>query len=132
MGSWIQTLNFVIFVVNGLIKGELEKPCSQFLGLIGHESLTCRCLNSNPGHFDGSTTFIFVSCGESRLFVSWCVGERRGMACSDEDHGRSRRPGVEDRGWSHRSGTQWLGDREVGWHCVRSILCTWRQEAWVS
>jgi hypothetical protein len=26
------------------------------------------------------------------------------MACSDEDHGKSRRRGVEDRGWSHRSG----------------------------
>jgi hypothetical protein len=26
------------------------------------------------------------------------------MACSDEDRGRSRRSGVEDRGWSHRSG----------------------------
>jgi hypothetical protein len=35
------------------------------------------------------------------------------MAGSDEDHGRSRRPGVEDRGWSHKSGTQWPGDREV-------------------
>jgi hypothetical protein len=41
------------------------------------------------------------------LFVSWCVGGRCGMACSDEDHGGSRRPGAEDRGWSHRSGTQW-------------------------
>jgi hypothetical protein len=26
------------------------------------------------------------------------------MACSDEGHGRSRRPSEEDRGWSHRSG----------------------------
>jgi hypothetical protein len=26
------------------------------------------------------------------------------MAYSNEDHGRSRRPGAEDRGWSHRSG----------------------------
>jgi hypothetical protein len=30
------------------------------------------------------------------------------MACSDEDRGRSRRPGAEDRGWSHRSDTRWL------------------------
>jgi hypothetical protein len=51
------------------------------------------------------------------------------MACSDADHGRSMRPGAEDRGWSHRSGTQWPGDREVGWHCVRSAPCTWRQGA---
>jgi hypothetical protein len=54
------------------------------------------------------------------------------MACSDEDRGRSRRPGVEDRGWSHRSGTRWPGDREVGWHRVRSALYTWRQEVRVS
>jgi hypothetical protein len=26
------------------------------------------------------------------------------MTCSDKDHGRSRRPDVEDWGWSHRSG----------------------------
>jgi hypothetical protein len=37
------------------------------------------------------------------------------MTCSDEDHGRSRRLGAEDRGWSHRSDTRWPGDREVGW-----------------
>jgi hypothetical protein len=27
----------------------------------------------------------FVSCGESCLLVSWCVGGRCGMAGSDED-----------------------------------------------
>jgi hypothetical protein len=54
------------------------------------------------------------------------------MACSDEDHGRSRRPDAEDRGWSHRSGTRWSSDREVGWRCVRSAPCTWRRGAWVS
>jgi hypothetical protein len=47
------------------------------------------------------------------LLVSWCAGDRCGMAGSDEDHGRSRRPSVEDRGWSHRSDTQWPNDREV-------------------
>jgi hypothetical protein len=36
------------------------------------------------------------------------------MAGSDEDSGRSMRPGAEDRGWSHRSGTWWSNDREVG------------------
>jgi hypothetical protein len=36
------------------------------------------------------------------------------MVCSDEDHGRSSRPGVEDQEWLHRSGTQWPGDRGVG------------------
>jgi hypothetical protein len=49
--------------------------------------------------------------------------------CSDEDHGRSRRPGAEDQGWSHRSGTRWLSDREVGWRCVRSAPCTCRRGA---
>jgi hypothetical protein len=43
-------------------------------------------------------TFIFVSFGESRLLVSWCAGSRCGMTCSGEDHGRSRRPGIKDRG----------------------------------
>jgi hypothetical protein len=54
------------------------------------------------------------------------------MACSDEDRGRSRRPGAEDRGWSHRSGAWWLGNREVGWRLVRSAPCTWRRGARVS
>jgi hypothetical protein len=51
-------------------------------------------------------SFIFVSFGELRLLVSWCVGGRFSMTCSDEDRGRSRRPGAEDRGWSHTSGTR--------------------------
>jgi hypothetical protein len=72
-------------------------------------------------------SFNFVSFGESCLLVSWCAGGRCGMACSDEYHDRSRRPSVEDRGWSHRSGTRWSGDREVGWHCVRSVPCMWRR-----
>jgi hypothetical protein len=53
----------------------------------------------NPGHFV-CFTFIFVSFGESRLLVSWCAGGRFSMVCSDEDRGKSRRPGVEDREWS--------------------------------
>jgi hypothetical protein len=35
------------------------------------------------------------------------------MMCSDEDHSRSRRPGTEDWGWSHRLDTRWPDDREV-------------------
>jgi hypothetical protein len=58
--------------------------------------------------------FNFVSFRESRLLVSWCAGGRCGMTCSDEDRGRSRRPDAEGRGWSHRSGTRWLGGREIG------------------
>jgi hypothetical protein len=46
-----------VFVINGLIKGEIEKLCGQYIDLICDESLTCRGLNLNPGHF-GSFTFI--------------------------------------------------------------------------
>jgi hypothetical protein len=77
------------------------------------ESLIYRYLNSNPRHFD-SFIFIFISFGESCLLVSWCAGDRCGMTGSDEDLGRSRRFGVEDRRWSHRSNTRWSDDREVG------------------
>jgi hypothetical protein len=66
------------------------------------------------------------------LLVSWCAGGRCGMACSDKDRDRSRRPGAEDRGWSHRSGTWWPGGREVGWHRVWSAPGTWRLGVWVS
>jgi hypothetical protein len=79
-----------------------------------------------------SFSFTFVSFGASRLLVSWCVGGRYGMPYSGEDHGKSRRPGAEDRGWSHWSGTRWPGDREVGWRHLRSAPCTWRRGAQVS
>jgi hypothetical protein len=120
-------LNFkpYAFVVNGLIKGEIETPSGQYLILICDESLTCRDLNLNPAHF-GSFTFIFVLFGESCLLVSWCAGGRCDMTCSDEDCGRSRRPGAEDQGWLHRSDTRWPDDREVGLRYVRSAPCTWR------
>jgi hypothetical protein len=36
------------------------------------------------------------------------------MVGSNEDRDRSRRPNAEDLGLSHRSGTQWPDDREVG------------------
>jgi hypothetical protein len=80
-------------------------------------------------------SFFFVLFGESCLLVSWCAGDRCGMACSDEDRGRSRRPGVKDRGWSHRLGTLCPGGREVGWRRVRSAPDTWRlgaQVFWLS
>jgi hypothetical protein len=77
------------------------------------ESLTWQGLNLNLGRF-GCFTFIICSFIESHLLVSWCASGRCGMAYSDEDCDRSRRPGAEDQGWSHRSGTWWLGDREVG------------------
>jgi hypothetical protein len=59
-------------------------------------------------------SFTVVSFGESCLLVSWCAGGRCGLAYSDENRGRSTRPGAEDQGWSHRSGTRWPGGREVG------------------
>jgi hypothetical protein len=34
------------------------------------------------------------------LLVPWCVGDRCDMVASDDDYGRSRRPGAEDWGWS--------------------------------
>jgi hypothetical protein len=37
---------------------------------------------------------------KSCLLVSWCAGDRCGMMGSDENRGRSRRPGAEDQGWS--------------------------------
>jgi hypothetical protein len=67
--------------------------------------------------------FTLDSFGESRLLVSWSARGSCGMACSDEDHRRSRRPGAEDWGWSHRSGTRWPGDRGVGCRCVPSAPC---------
>jgi hypothetical protein len=54
------------------------------------------------------------------------------MACSDEDYDRSRRPSVEDQGWSHRSSIRWLGGQEVRWRRVRSAPDTWRLRVRVS
>jgi hypothetical protein len=68
-------------------------------------------------------SFTFVSFGESRLLVSWCAGGRCGMACSDEDRDRSRRPGAEDRVWSHRSDIRWPDGR-----VVPCVVCTWHVE----
>jgi hypothetical protein len=97
LGFKIQTLCFC--VVNRLIKGEIEKPCDQYLGLICDGSLTCRGLNLNPGHFSGFTfTYYLCSCGELRLLVSWCACERCDMVDRDEDRGRSWRPDVKDQG----------------------------------
>jgi hypothetical protein len=110
-----------LLVVQGtnLWETKWSVPC-----FVCDESLTWRGLNSNLGHF-GYFTFIFVSFGESCLHISWCAGGSCGIMCSDEDRGRSRRPGADDREWSHRSGTRWSGDREVGWRCV---VCTVHME----
>jgi hypothetical protein len=77
-------------------------------------------------------SFTFVAFEELCLLVSWCAGGRCGVVCSDEDRGKSRRPGAEDWGWSHRSGIRWPGGREVGWRRVRSAPGMWRLGARVS
>jgi hypothetical protein len=50
--------------------------------------------------------------GTFQWLVSWCTGSRCDMAGSDEDLARSRRPGLEDKGWSSTS--QILIDRTIG------------------
>jgi hypothetical protein len=57
-------------------------------------------LEFKSGTFPWFYAFYFCSCRESCLLVLWCVGDRCDMADSDENLGRSRRPGADDRGWS--------------------------------
>jgi hypothetical protein len=52
-------------------------------------------LNLNPRNF-GSFVLLFVLCEETCLLVLWCVGDMCGMVDSDEDRGKSRKPGAED------------------------------------
>jgi hypothetical protein len=40
-----------------------------------------------------------ILCGETRLLVSWYVGDRCDMTGSNEDLGRSRRPSADDHEW---------------------------------
>jgi hypothetical protein len=86
-----------------LISPPLHKQCKETKWSVPwfdcDESLACRDLNLNLGHFGGFFLYL-CSCGESSLIVSWCVGDRCDMAGSDENHGNSRRPSAEDRGWS--------------------------------
>jgi hypothetical protein len=87
LGFEIQTLCFC--VVNVLIKGEIEKASGQYISLIELPQF-----EFESGNFGGST-LLSILVGESRLFVSWCVADRCGVAGSDEDRGRSRRPGAD-------------------------------------
>jgi hypothetical protein len=72
--------------------------------------LTYLDLNLNPGSFS-SSTLLSVLRGEIRLLVSWCVGDRCGIAGSDEDRDRSRRLDAED--WGCSSTSRVLGGRTV-------------------
>jgi hypothetical protein len=108
-----------------------EKPSGQFLGLI----VMSHWLGEVWNRIRDSSVVLPSTFGlfrKSCLLVSWCAGGRCNMTCSDEDRGRSRRPGAEDQRWSHRSGTRWPGNQEVGWRCMRSAPCTWRRGARVS
>jgi hypothetical protein len=53
-----------------------------------------------------------IRFGETRLLVLWCVGGEYNLADSDKDRGRSRRLGMEDRGWSGISRV--LSGRTIG------------------
>jgi hypothetical protein len=55
--------------------------------------------------------YYLCSCEKSCLLVSWCIGDKCDMVGNDDDLGRSRRPGAEDRGWSS---TGWVfGGRTI-------------------
>jgi hypothetical protein len=80
MGCWIRSSNFVLFVINGLIKGEIEKPSGQYLGFICDESLTRQGLNSNLGYFCDSAILPLViwRIAFAYLMVSrWLVRQGR-------------------------------------------------------
>jgi hypothetical protein len=53
----------------------------------------------NLGSFSGSTHYPAILVGESCWLVLWCASNKCDMAGSDEDHGRSRRPGADHWGW---------------------------------
>jgi hypothetical protein len=53
-----------------------------------------------------------ILCGESRLLVSWCAGDRCDIAGNNDDRGRSRRLDVDD--WGLSSTGRILGGRTIG------------------
>jgi hypothetical protein len=67
-----------------------------------------------------------ILVGESRLLISWCAGHRCIMVGSDKDRGRSRRPGVKDRGWL--STGRVLGGRRSGGRVTLCVVCTMHKE----
>jgi hypothetical protein len=113
MGFWIRISNFVLLLSTDSSRGRLRNQVVSFLVWLWWVIDLTR-FEFESGIVLFYFSFIFVSFGESCLLVSWCTGGRCGMACSDEDRGRSRRHGAEERGWSHRLGTRWLGG--LHWH----------------
>jgi hypothetical protein len=106
----------------------IDKSSGQFLGLI----VMSHWLADVWIQIQNDSVVLTFSFRKSCLLVSWCIGGMCGMTCSDEDRGRSRRSGAEDRRWSYRPGTRWPGDRDVEWRCVRSASCMWKRGARVS
>jgi hypothetical protein len=64
---WIQNSNFMLFDVNVLIKGEIEKPSGQYLGLIMMSHWLTMVWIWNR---DILVVLPYYSCGESHLLVS--------------------------------------------------------------
>jgi hypothetical protein len=119
------------FVVNGLIKGEIEKPSGQFIGLIV------------MSHWLGK---VWIRIQNSLLFYIYPLFRVENHVCLSH--------GVQVAGAAWWAATRIVGGvgdlvqrteddctgrvlggrmiREVGWRLVRSIPCTWRWGAWVS
>jgi hypothetical protein len=60
------------------------------------------------------------------LLVLCCADGRYDIAGSDEEHGRSRRHGAEDRGWS--SIGRVLGDWTIESRVMLCAVCTVHEE----
>jgi hypothetical protein len=109
----------VLFVINGFIKGEIEKLSGQYLSLICDKSLTCHGLNLNPGHFGGSTTISLFHV-ENHVCLSRCVqvigvAWLAMMRIVAEIGDLVRRT----RMVKHRLCTRWSGDVVCGLHRAR-------------
>jgi hypothetical protein len=77
----------------------LEKASGKYLDLIVMSKNLPR-FEFEFGKFSWFYLCLSILCGESCLFILWCAGNRCGMVGCDDDYGWTRRPGVEDRGWS--------------------------------
>jgi hypothetical protein len=108
--SSIQNSNFVFFVVNELIKGEIEKPTGYYLSLIVMSHWFAMVWIQIQEILIILLLYLFV-CRITFAYLM-CVGDRCDMMDSDKDLGRSRRPSAHDRWWS--SIGRILGDWMIG------------------